>query len=81
MAEQTQPTTAKEILDRVHSIKGSPDKEIAAEKNRATAAGGIAGGVFGLYYGYSRQKNPLVWGLVGAIAGAVVVRVVMPKNA
>lgn len=73
--------TGKAILDKVRAIKGSgTEKDILMEKNKATIAGSATGLLIGVYYGYSRKKNMLVTSLMGALAGAVVVRLLMPKN-
>jgi uncharacterized membrane protein len=79
MAEQTQ-TTAKELLDRVSAIKSGTAKDVAKERNKATAAGGAMGAMMGLYFGTSRRQNILVCGIIGAVIGAITVRIVMPKN-
>jgi hypothetical protein len=79
MAEQT-TTTAKELLDRVTEIKTGTAKEVSREKNKATLAGAAMGAMMGLYFGSSRKQNLLVCGIMGAAVGAIVVRLVMPKN-
>lgn len=73
--------TGKEIMDKVRSIKGSDTgDDILVEKNRATVAGAATGCLIGVYYGYSRKKNMLVSALMGALAGAFIIRLCMPKN-
>jgi hypothetical protein len=73
-------TTGKELLDRVYAIKGNASKEIMQERNRATIAGGFVGFGMGVYYGYSRDKNMLVTGLLCGVLGAVSARLLMPKE-
>jgi uncharacterized membrane protein len=73
--------TGKAIMDKVRSIKGTDsDKDILVEKNRATVAGAATGTLIGVYYGFSRKQNIVVCALMGALAGALVVRLFMPKT-
>lgn len=72
--------TGKELLDKVYQVKGNPQKNIFEEKNKATIAGGVTGCLLGVYYGFSKKHNLLVTGAIGAIVGAVAVRLLMPKN-
>lgn len=72
--------TASEIMDKVKSIKGSgTDDDVALEKKRAMIAGGTVGLMMGLYYGFSKQKNMLICGVIGGAAGAALTRLLMPK--
>lgn len=80
MAESTTPTTGKELLDKLQSIKTGTGKEIAKEQNKATLAGAAMGAMMGVYWGTSRKKNILITTIFGAIVGAVTVRLVMPKK-
>lgn len=80
MAETTVPSTGKELLDKLQSIKTGTNKEIAQEKNKATLAGAAMGAMMGVYFGTSRKKNLLVTTIFGALLGAITVRVVMPKK-
>lgn len=71
--------TAKDILDKVHTIKGDDDaSEILSGKNQATMSGAMVGAAFGLYVGYAKKQNLLMTAIVGALAGAVVARLFMP---
>lgn len=78
--EATTATTGKELLDRVRSIKDGTGKEIVREKNRATVAGAAMGAMMGVYVGTSRKQNVLVTSILGAVIGAITVRLVMPKS-
>jgi len=69
---------AKDIFKKVSSIgTGSSDKK--QQKQRATISGAAIGAVFGMYYGYSKKKNVLIMGAAGALIGAIVTKMFMPK--
>ncbi len=73
--------TGQEILDKIKSIKGEGDEsDPNTQCNRAMAAGFITGGLFGLYYGYSKQKNMITTGIVFAVGGLIVSRLLVPTN-
>jgi outer membrane lipoprotein SlyB len=42
-------------------------------------AGATAGGMFGLYYGYTRKKNLAVMTIAGGVIGALVSRLLTPS--
>ncbi len=69
--------TAKDMLDKISGLGSGTDPE--SQRNKATANGAAVGGIFGMYYGWSRKKNILVWGMFGALGGAIIARILMPK--
>lgn len=71
------PTDGKQIMDKVASYKNGGD--ITKDRNRATIAGGTVGGLFGIYYGYSKKKNVMICAVIGAGLGAILSRIMMPK--
>jgi len=73
-------TSAKELLDKVSVIKSGTSKEIARERNKATAAGAGVGAIMGFYFATSKGQNMLVCGIIGAAVGAITIRLVMPKS-
>lgn len=72
--------TGKEILDRVAAIKNGHSYDGISAKSKAAINGGVIGLAGGFYYAYAKQQNFLVMGLLGAISGALIVRLLMPKS-
>jgi outer membrane lipoprotein SlyB len=72
MAETTEGGS---MMNKIASIGTSGPEDEATHKNKATISGAAVGGLFGMYYGYSKEKNMLVCGIVGSVIGAVVARV------
>lgn len=66
---------AQEIYNKI-SNSGSDAKN---NGKKAIISGAAVGAAFGFYYGYSRKKNILVMGVAGAIVGALVAKILMPK--
>lgn len=73
-------TTGKDIMDRVSSIQGTKSKDVVYQRNQATISGAFVGMVIGLYIGHTRKKNMLVAGALGAIGGAIIIRLFTPKS-
>ncbi len=69
--------TADALAKKADSITGGDDESIA--RNRATVAGGLVGGMLGMYYGFSKGKSIVVMGLIGAVGGAILTRLTLPK--
>lgn len=72
--------TADQLANKVSAIKGTDQYDTATIRNRATIAGACIGGLGGVYYGYTRKKNILVMGATGALVGAILSRLIMPKD-
>lgn len=70
--------TADQLANKAAAIKGN-EEDAKTYKVRAMVAGATAGGVFGLYYGYTRKKSMPVMAVAGAIVGAVVSRLLTPS--
>lgn len=70
--------TGKQILDRVNTITGQgSDDDTSVQRNRSAVACGVTGLLFGLYYGYSKQHNMIITGLIGGGAGVLVSRMLV----
>lgn len=72
--------TGKEIMDRVGAIQGTKDKDVIYQRNQATVSGAFVGMIIGFYVGFTRKKSMLVAGALGAIGGAIIVRLFTPKE-
>lgn len=75
MAEKT----GKEIIEEAAAIKNGGAYNPATIKYRAAITGGFIGFAGGAYWAFVKKGNMLVAGLAGAIAGALIARIVMPK--
>lgn len=72
--------TGKEILDKSAAIKNGTSYDTSSAKMKAAVSGGFIGLASGFYYAYSRREsNWLVAGILGAIGGALIARVLIPK--
>lgn len=71
--------TGKELLEDVNAIKNGKGYNPSSMKRNAAVTGGLIGFAAGVYYGYAKNQNMLVPGLLGAIVGALGARVIMPK--
>lgn len=69
---------AKDILDRVKSLKSKSDS-MALKKTKGTITGGFIGMAGGLLIGYSRQYNLVSSAFIGAIIGGLVSQLLLPK--
>lgn len=68
----------KELLDKVSAIKHSTG-DIGYERNRATWDGALIGMTAGFGWGFIKKQNMLMWGMLGAVGGAIITRVLIPK--
>jgi uncharacterized protein YcfJ len=66
--------TGKEIINNVNSVKDGKYPDEKSQHIHAIVSGAAVGGMMGIYYGYSKDKNMLAMGILGAIIGSVVVR-------
>lgn len=73
-------TTADKLSQRSSAIAGKEGYDTKTVRNRATIAGAAIGGMFGVYYGYTKKKNMLATGLAGLVMGAILSRLLMPKD-
>jgi hypothetical protein len=74
------PLNGKDILEKANVLKNGGTVDAVSAKKRAAFSGAFVGAAAGFYYGYVKQDNFLVAGILGAIAGALIARVVMPKQ-
>lgn len=72
-------TTADNLSYKAKQIIGSEDGDTSSIRNRAMISGAIVVGLFGMYYGYTKKKNVLVFGAGGAVVGAIAARMFMLK--
>lgn len=70
---------ADDLNKRTSSILGGDQYDTKVVRNRATVTGACVGGLFGVYYGFSRKKNMLVYAGAGAVVGAILSRILVPK--
>ncbi len=69
---------AKEILDRVKSLKSKSDS-MALKKTKGTIAGAFIGMGGGLLIGFSRGYNLVSSAFLGALVGGIVSNILLPK--
>lgn len=72
--------TADQLANKTSAIKGTDQYDTSTLRNRATITGAVVGGLGGAYYGFTRKKNVLVMGAAGALIGAILSRLIMPKD-
>jgi hypothetical protein len=69
---------AKEILDRVKSLKSKSDS-MALKKTKGTISGAFIGMGGGLLIGFSRGYNLVSSAFLGALIGGVISSLLLPK--
>jgi proteasome assembly chaperone (PAC2) family protein len=69
---------AKEILDKVKSLKSKSDS-MALKKTKGTISGAFVGMAGGLLVGFSRNYNLVSSAFIGALLGGVVSSILLPK--
>jgi len=69
---------AKEILDKVKSLKSKSDS-MALKKTKGTVSGAFIGMAGGLLVGFSRGYNLVSSAFLGALLGGVVSTLLLPK--
>ncbi len=72
--------TADQLAAKSAAIKQTDQYDSTSIRNRAMITGAVVGGIFGLYYGYTRKKNMLVMTGAGALIGGILSRLIMPKD-
>lgn len=73
-------TNADELKRKANAIMGNNAYDTKSIRIRATIAGACVGGMFGVYYGYTRKKSILATTAIGAIGGAILSRLLTPKE-
>jgi uncharacterized membrane protein len=69
---------AKDILDRVKSLKSKSDS-MALKKTKGTISGAFIGMAGGLLIGFSRNYNLVSSAFIGALLGGVASSLLLPK--
>ena len=69
---------AKELLDRVKSLKSKSDS-MALKKTKGTISGAFIGMGGGLLIGFSRGYNLVLSAFLGALIGGVISSLLLPK--
>lgn len=70
---------AKEILDKVKSLKSTSDS-LTIKRNRGVVNGAFIGMAGGLLVGFTRNYSLVSSAIVGSIMGALVSYLILPKN-
>lgn len=71
---------ADQLKNKANSIIGGGGYDTKTVRTRATVAGACVGGLFGVYYGYTKRKNILAMTLIGGVTGAILSRLLVPKE-
>ena len=69
---------AKELLDKVKSLKAKSDSQ-ALKRTKGTVTGGMIGLAGGLLIGYTRGYNLVSSAFVGALLGGIISALLLPK--
>jgi uncharacterized membrane protein YeaQ/YmgE (transglycosylase-associated protein family) len=70
----------KDYLDEVKDIVSKDKREILLMTTRASVNGAMTGLIVGMMFGFYKQKNVYVSGLVGAIVGSVATAIIVNKK-
>ncbi len=70
---------AKELLDKVNSVKMNA-KSLKNEKTKGIISGTFIGLGGGLLLGMAKQYNLVNSAIVGALFGALITQLLLPKN-
>ena len=71
---------AKNFLDQISEIKSKDSNAIISETTKGTVIGSTIGGGIGLLIGFSKNKNLLLCGFVGAVMGGLISRIFITKK-
>jgi uncharacterized membrane protein YeaQ/YmgE (transglycosylase-associated protein family) len=70
----------KDYLEEVKDIVSKDKREILLMTTRASVNGAMTGLIVGMMFGFYKQKNVYVSGLVGAIVGSVATAIIVNKK-
>jgi uncharacterized protein YcfJ len=70
---------AKDFLNNIKETKSKDSNAIVSDLTKGTLIGSSIGGGVGLFIGFSRNKNLLVSGFIGALVGGLISRVLIKK--
>ena len=71
---------AKKLLNTVSETKTKDTTTILNDLTKGTMTGAAIGAGVGIYIGFSRSKNLLLTGFLGAILGGVISRIFIVKK-
>ena len=70
----------KDYLQEVKDIVSKDKREILLLTTKASVNGAVTGLVVGMMFGFYKQKNIYVFGLVGAVLGGVATALIVNKK-
>jgi uncharacterized membrane protein YeaQ/YmgE (transglycosylase-associated protein family) len=70
----------KDYLQEVKDIVSKDKREILLLTTKASVNGAVTGLVIGMMFGFYKQKNIYVSGLVGAVLGGVATAIIVNKK-
>ena len=71
---------AKNFLDQISEIKSKDSNAIISETTKGTVIGSTIGGGIGLLIGFSKNKNLLLCGFVGAVMVGLISMIFITKK-
>jgi F0F1-type ATP synthase assembly protein I len=69
-----------DMLDKIKSNKSKSGNKVILEQTEGALTGSAIGLFLGLYIAHSRQMSLIGGGLIGALAGAFLFKVIKPKD-
>lgn len=69
---------AKELLDRLKSIKNTDGNTY--KRNKGTMTGSLIGACGGLIFGFTKKYNLISSTIVGALIGGLTAYILLPKD-
>jgi uncharacterized membrane protein YeaQ/YmgE (transglycosylase-associated protein family) len=70
----------KDYLEEVKDIVSKDKREILLLTTKASVNGAVTGLIIGMMFGFYKQKNVYVSGLVGAVIGGVSTAIIVNKK-
>jgi len=71
---------AKDFLNQLGDVKSKDTNTIISETTKGTMVGAGIGAGLGLLIGFSKEKNLLMSGFIGAVIGGALARVFINKK-
>jgi uncharacterized protein YcfJ len=71
---------AKNFLDQISEVKKKDTNTVISDATKGTVVGSTIGGGIGLLIGFSKDKNLLLCGFVGAVMGGLISRIFITKK-
>jgi F0F1-type ATP synthase assembly protein I len=69
-----------DMLDKIKSNKSKSGNKVLLENTEGTLTGSAIGLFLGLYIANSRKMSLIGGGLIGALAGGFIFKLIAPKN-